>query len=149
MRTASLLPLLLLAAITVGCDEQNTATAPDVPSAELGPQLNAFDEHRARIIKDIWYCGMPDYNGDILYPLPHVNIITNSKNNNAHHICKAEGVANPTGKALVWDPYDDGVPYSDEPCWIWNGEDWLITMDWKQVISASGNATLYCHYKEE
>ena len=145
MRPFRILPLLAVVGLLAACHDQ-TPVAPD--NEVTAPLFNQSGEHAARVIHkgETEVCWMIDGNGEFVGPFSPINIITNGKNGNAHHICHAEGIANPTGKAIV----DKAKDYPGEECWIWDGDgNWLVTTDWKQIISASGHATLTCHYKNK
>ena len=59
--------------------------------------------------------------------------------------CKVTGVANSTGRAVHYDP-DNNPFFPGLQCGITDGEGgFLLTTQWKETVSASGNATLTCH----
>lgn len=90
-------------------------------------------------------CGMIDAGGEnVNVGVLDREIVTQSSNNNITWICKAE-FDNPTGKAIRYDainnPFPDISPlHCEDP--FGNR-----TTDWKEVISASGQATMICHFK--
>ena len=53
--------------------------------------------------------------------------------------CKATGVANDTGKAVLWYYYNAGLPCVD-------ARGTVFTLDWQETVSSSGVATLSCHF---
>jgi hypothetical protein len=138
---------LVIVGLLAACYERSQPVDP------IDAQFAASETQRALVIHkgETWWCGIADGNGEVVWPIYPVNIITHSHNGNAQHICHADGVANPTGRAIVWKPGDlpgvdvcgiVGVPGFELP----DPEDITITNDWKQVISASGHATLTCHF---
>jgi len=74
-------------------------------------------------------------------------VTTSSTNNNGVLVCKFNVDA--PGVAVHWDAYhafpgDDG----NNPTSCINDDASLITLNWKETISASGQGTLTCHFKE-
>lgn len=145
MRWKGTFLVLAVAGLLAGCEDQQPPLDP------VDVQLNASETHRALVIHkgETWWCGFLDGNGDVVWPLYPVNIITHSRNGNAISICHADGVANPTGRAIVWQPTGP-----DDVCGIVEGpgfefpdpEDITWTNKWQQVISAGGHAMLTCHF---
>ena len=94
-------------------------------------------------------CGMMGV--DELFFISHdVQIVeTQSSKTNVLFRCKSKGVANSTGSAVVYtsesNPFFSGIMCS---VWATSGE-LLLTTSWQQRVSASGNATLTCHFKTE
>ena len=157
MRANTFLALVIVGLLAACQDQQQPV---DPIDAEFNAFFDAAESHRALVIHkgETWWCGIYDGNLQGIFPLYPVEVITQSRNGNAVSICHADGIANPTGRAIVWKP--ENFPYYDE-CLIWNGEgdgfefppewppqDWYSTKVWKQVISASGHATMTCHYNE-
>ena len=66
-------------------------------------------------------------------------VITSSGNNNFK--CKAKGLSNSTGSAVIWNNANTGLL-----CGIDIGLEGTVTLtdDWKNTVSASGNVTLQC-----
>jgi hypothetical protein len=147
MRSNGTFLVLVIVGLLAACQDQQQLLAP------IDAQFDASETQRALVIHkgESFYCGFLDGNGDVVGPISPVNIFTHNINGNAVSICHADGVANPTGKAIVWKPGDG--PYTT--CAIiedyglnWPPDPELVTVteDWKQVISASGRATLTCHF---
>jgi hypothetical protein len=119
-------------------------------------------------------CSVLDGSGAFFPPdftLPcGTEVATFSNRMNAKISVQAEGVPNPTGGTVIWGPYNvggtewaaqfdgsipgfpvlSGPPF---PCFLL-GTDYdlanpLWTVKWKQTVSASGNASLVCHYSEK
>ena len=100
---------------------------------------------RATVFITLANCGMFDASGNNVSVLD-IEIITQSSNNNITWICQAE-FDNPTGKPIKYDAFNvPGIPPEYLPIMC---EDGLggFTEDWKEVISASGQATTTCHFK--
>lgn len=144
MRSSGSFLVLAIVGLLAGCQDQQQPLAP------IDAQFNASEEHQAVIIHkgETWWCGMLDGNGEVVWPLYPVNIITHSHNGNAHHICHADGVANPTGRAIVREaPPGALCGIVEGPGFEWpDPEDITWTNDFRAVISASGHATLACHF---
>jgi hypothetical protein len=154
-RLLALIPLLTIP--LVACTDQPTAAsdgdAVDVPTLSKGAVKNLPDPE----------CAVIDGNGDLFGVGCMQQLATYSRNGNAVAVVKASGVPNPTGKAVHWDAYNpgrglleiyvdiygllDGPPI---PCVIpdVNGDWTLWTLNWKGMVSASGNATMRCVYSK-
>ena len=76
-------------------------------------------------------------------------VITQSSNGNAKYVCKITDVPNDTGSALHYDYQwildNLGV---DFPCVYVEGSFVGISRDWRQIVSASGEAKLVCTFKD-
>lgn len=86
----------------------------------------------AIVIKDAG-CGMLDGDGGFVFTNATQAVITSSGQGKIS--CKVQGVANSTGRAVIWNFENTGLlcgTLSD------------ITAKWQNVVSASGNATLTC-----
>jgi hypothetical protein len=57
--------------------------------------------------------------------------------------CKAKHVANSAHAAVRYDT-DHNPLFPGLLCLVTDG---LITSDWRETMSASGNATIRCHFK--
>jgi|GEM_PF-4917941 len=77
-------------------------------------------------------CGVLDGNGGFALATGDI-VITSSGNGNMK--CKATGVGNSTGSAVIWNNANTGLL-----CGTAAG----VTDDWHNVVSASGNVTLQC-----
>lgn len=65
--------------------------------------------------------------------------------NNGHGLftCKASGVANSTGKAANYDANNNPLGFLVHCGQNLTGQ---LTADWNETVSASGEATLRCHF---
>jgi hypothetical protein len=107
--------VLLIAPATGGASGGNGAV-----------QLNGFD------------CGMVTGNGDFFtVDAPTKTVYTQKGSWN--ETCKATGVANDTGKAVLWYYNNTGLPCVD-------ATNNLYTLDWQETVSSNGIATLSCHF---
>ena len=90
-------------------------------------------------------CGLFDGNMNVVAPLNAKIAATQSANGNAMLQCKADNVPLGTSGATRWDYSNTGVA-----CGVLaqvNGQlQMQLTQDWEETISASGNATMTCHY---
>jgi hypothetical protein len=98
----------------------------------------ATANNAAVVIKD-GGCGLLDGDGGFASASSDQAVITSS--GNAILKCSVKGVANSTGQAVHYDsdnnPLGPGIPCSSAA----GG-----TIDWKEVVSAAGNATLTCKF---
>src|SRR3954453_7609877 len=98
---------------------------PAAPSG-LGPRVALAS---AAVVIRNSSCDILDGNGNgVVSDGSHTVIISNG---NGLLTCKATNVPNPTGRAVHWDAANTGYP-----CFTLAG----ITFDWKETISASGEA---------
>ncbi|RAH84239.1 hypothetical protein BO86DRAFT_377027 [Aspergillus japonicus CBS 114.51] len=82
-------------------------------------------------------CNLKDGNGNFQFADKAHAIITSSGNRNL--ICKAQVAAPASGKAVIYSGKN-----GDGSCNAAGG----FTNDWQETVSASGQATLTCHFKE-
>ncbi len=117
-----------------------SAVAAVMLGASIAPAANA-NPNSAFIKKGVG-CEIPDGNGGFVSTDDHNNIIvqTNSKTGRVNASCHADNVPNSTGKAVVTSGF---------LCTIYIPETWffVVTTDSKNVVSASGQATLTCKSK--
>jgi len=95
------------------------------------------DGNGAVVIDDV-SCLLFDGDGGTAPGTAHA-VTTPSKNGNVVVKCSAKGVDNSTGKAVQYDTDDN--PWGAGTACTWMGPS---TLDWKETVSASGNATLTC-----
>jgi hypothetical protein len=88
----------------------------------------------AIVIKD-FFCGLLDGNGNVFVTTTGtIDVITINGVENLR--CRASGVPNGTGSAVHWDFDNTGFL-----CGVLSGG---LTEEWKEDVSAAGNATLIC-----
>lgn len=90
----------------------------------------------------VW-CSVIDVSGEGTIIIPGVSLDTDSQNNNRHEVCKGD-IINPTGKVIHWNA--DNVKIGEPTCKSSDGT--RTTMDWHETISASGQVTMICHFKD-
>jgi hypothetical protein len=128
---------LVLAACALalpGCDQGSPTTA----TAPADASLAAGGSPRAAIVIRNAGCGLIDGAGGFVFADRDVTIATQSTRQNTTLICKVKNVSNPTGHAVRYDSENTGVE-----CGTFRGS----TTDWNETVSASGNATLRCHFR--
>lgn len=99
------------------------------------------DTYRAVVIKE-GACGLLDGNGAFVVTTDVMTVAAHSENGNSKLTCKAKDVPNDTGSAVIWDFGNTGGL-----CLIASPHGPIVTDDWQETVSASGNATLQCRYK--
>jgi len=133
----ALIPLVLL--VAVSCDDrpaepqlqESLLTAPSFDQAASGNPNAAFIDKNTG-------CGLFDGDGNLAVTNDARNVITSS--DKATHQCKIVGVPNSTGKAVHYD--SDNNPFGPGlECFIAGAG---FTTDFREVVSASGVATLTC-----
>ena len=92
----------------------------------------------AVVINPAGSCGVLDGNGGFTSTTDTQVVATYSKNGNTMLKCKAKGLANDTGRAAHFD-----YASTSTLCVI-GGPVPSVTSDWKETVSADGNATLIC-----
>jgi hypothetical protein len=97
-------------------------------------QVAKADNNGAAVYKDFG-CFLSDGNGVFVFVKTGTHSVEIT-NGNAVTICKASGVPNSTGKAVHWSFANTGGQ-----CFIAG----VLTTDWDETVSASGEATLRCH----
>jgi hypothetical protein len=98
--------------------------------------LGASEAQAQAIVINDQGCGLLDGDGNFVFASSDHTVITNSANGNCHLKCSVKGVGNSTGKAAHFDNASTGLP-----CGTACG----LTNNWRETVSASGNATLTCH----
>jgi hypothetical protein len=136
--------------ILTACTERPGATAPnDSPTAAISSPGASFRSKSPRAAVVIRNSGCVLFNGDgeLVLAARDIVIATQSTRRNTTLICKVKKVANSSGRAVRYDseqnPFGPGVA-----CGILRPpEDFVLTTTWSETVSASGNATLRCHFK--
>jgi hypothetical protein len=91
-------------------------------------------------------CMLIDGNGVAVSSSNVLTVSTPAENDNAMLKCKGKVTPPPNKMAMFYSPATPG--FEEIPCVI--SQDGLpigATSDWQQTLSASGMATLTCHYK--
>ena len=89
-------------------------------------------------------CGLFDGNAFIVFTTDSRSVSTQSQNQNAVLKCHASVTAPASGTAVRFDAISTGLACfiaSPLPPFI------IITNDWEETVSASGQATITCRYK--
>lgn len=89
-------------------------------------------------------CGVFDANLNVVAPLNAKITATQSENGNAMLQCKADNVpTSGSGGAVRFDYASTGAS-----CGVLDSNGQIqMTQDWEETLSASGHATMTCHYK--
>jgi hypothetical protein len=136
--------------ILTACTDRPGATAPnDSPTAAISPSDASFRSKSARAAVVIRNSGCVLFNGDgeLVFADRDIVIATQSTRRNTTLICKVKKVANSSGRAVRYDsgqnPFGPGTL-----CGILRPPgDFVLTATWSETVSASGNATIRCHFK--
>ena len=94
----------------------------------------AYGSGPALVIDDFG-CYLLDGDGQMAWTSSSHAVITNSENGNRVLKCSAKGLENSSGKAAHFDLKNTGYL-----CMAYG----VITADWRNVVSKSGNSTLTC-----
>jgi hypothetical protein len=139
----------LLAATTTGCGERPELTDPtENPSARTPFSSASFQaiSRRAAVVIRNNECRLFNGDGQLVLADRSIVIATQSTRLNTTFICKVKNVANSSGRAVRYDsdnnPFGPGVG-----CGILRPDQFVITTDWTESVSSSGNATIRCHFK--
>jgi hypothetical protein len=123
---------------TTACDQEG----PTEPASRLPSISLRSASPRAAVIIRNGGCALFDGTGAIVVADRDLSILTQNTGQNTTLICKVKGVANPSGRAVKYDsehnPFFPGLS-----CGTFAG----VTTRWSETVSASGNATLHCHFK--
>jgi hypothetical protein len=142
--------LVLLEVLNLGCEGAPTDLADTQGILTAATPAVAFQSTRARaavVIRDVG-CGLLGGDGEFVFADRAFIIATQSTRHNTTLICKVKNVANPTGRAVRYNSEHNPSGVGAE-CGIFRPPDEFVsTTDWTETISASGNATLRCHYKQ-
>jgi hypothetical protein len=90
----------------------------------------------AAVVAKDQMCGVMDGDGGFSGGLDSLTVTTSSGVTTV--LCKVKRVPNSTGRSVYWGFENTGIE-----C----GTEFGSTQDWQEHISASGNATLACHFK--
>ena len=107
-------------------------TAFAIPVAHAAPAV---------VINPDGLCGMYDGDGNSVTASNTQVVSTQNANGNVTFKCQITGVDNSTGKAVSYGYASTGVMCGiNDPV-----RGFTTTQEWKETVSASGNATLICH----
>jgi hypothetical protein len=149
-------PTMRLSAVVIGmavlaaCTERPGPTAPtDSPAVAISPAGASFSGSRSRLAAVIIRnsgCVLFNGDGDLVFADRDISISTQSTRQSTTLICKAKNLANSTGRAVRYDsernPFGPGTA-----CGILRPDGFVVTTAWSETVSASGNATIRCHFK--
>ena len=99
----------------------------------------ASAQNQGAIHIDQFTCSMLDGNGDFVTTSSSRAVVTQSANGNVNMACSADVDPSANGGAVHWGPDNTGGSKCGTP----GG----ATSDWRETVSASGQAKLQCHYK--
>jgi hypothetical protein len=142
--------LVLSSVFNLGCNTtpvEPTATQGVSTVAESHPPatFRSANAHAAVIIRN-GACGLIDGNGEFVFTDHEIVIATKSTRLNTTLICKVKNVANSARRAVKYtseaNPLAPGAA-----CGIARPDDFVVTTAWNETVSASGNATLRCHFR--
>lgn len=85
-------------------------------------------------------CFLLDGNGNIVLADSSHEVQTSSNQDNTIQTCSAKKVPNSTGTAVFYDFANTGF-------FCGTSDNSRFTTDWRETVSASGNAKLVCHFK--
>jgi hypothetical protein len=140
--------LVLNGVFSLACD-----TSPVEPAETQGVSTvaeprspAAFRSARAAVVIRNGGCGLIDGNGDFTFADRDFIVATQSTRLNTMLTCKVKKVPNPAGRALKYTSQDN--PFGPGAvCGIARPDFFVVTTEWTESISASGNATLRCRAK--
>ena len=91
-------------------------------------------------------CALFDGDGNLVFGEGGISVITSSANGAMMTRCRAGGLANSTGSAVVFtsenNPFGPGTK-----CGILTPTGLCFTDTWTNTISASGQGTVVCHFR--
>ena len=104
-------------------------------TALAGPGAGMASANSGALVIDDFGCRLLDGNGRITFASSSHAVITKSANGNRVLKCSVKEVANSTGKAAHFDRESTGY---------WCNAMGVITTNWHNKVSKSGNSTLTC-----
>lgn len=156
------LAMIIGLGFALACADSVTEPAADPPAPAFSANSNGAVVHHDEI-----GCSLIDANGNWYPPdfsLPcGLEVATYGDQAVSSLSAQAENVPNPTGQTIRWGPYNvegtdwaagypelTGPPY---PCYVlgteYLGGEPLFTVNWRIVITPSGNGSLVCHYSKK
>ena len=153
--------VLLAGGLLLACEQAPTATS-DTDAA--GVLFGRTNNNGARIwLPNYDHCAVVDGTGALFVPVAcTMQVATPSANAEATVVVHASGVPNPTGNTVHWGP--------ENPGWMWAGLFYVqfgllappypcaviladgsfgFTLDWRGIVTPSGEATVTCHYSDK
>ena len=121
----------------LGCDQ----AAPTDAGSPSDVSLRSARARAAIVIRN-GGCALLDGAGNIVLADRDLTVLTRSAGNNTTLICKVKHVGNPSGRAVTYDA-DHNPFFPGLGCGTAGG----TTLKWNETVSASGNATLRCHFR--
>ena len=94
-------------------------------------------------------CALFDGDGNLVFNDGGIIVITNSQTGRKKIQCTVKGVANSSGKAVHFDTDNNPFLPGLECGLVDDSGNLFLTTDWKETVSASGNAVLTCKFKDE
>ena len=146
LHTSSSLTLSLVVVSTslilAGCDQGSPTSA----TSPADPSFRSANTRSAVVIRNSG-CVLLDGDGAIASADRDIDISTQSTNQNTTLICKVKKVANSTGRALHYDSENNPI-FPGLGCSVLRPDGFVFTTDWNETVSAAGNATLRCRFKQ-
>jgi hypothetical protein len=139
----------LVCATLAACADQPGVTEPGAsPPPRSAEVRSLLASRRAALIIRNQGCVLLDGDGNVVAADRDFAVVTSSTLRNAMITCKARHVGNAAHVAVHYDT-DRNPLFPGLLCLVPTppGGDQLITSDWRENVSASGNATIHCHFK--
>jgi len=106
------------------------------------PLASVHATNNAAVVISNLGCGMLDGSGGSVSATGSQFVATS--NGNGLFTCSVSGVLNPTGHAVIWS-FAIASAFFGFPFYC-GGYSLGVTNDWHETVSASGQATLSCHF---
>ena len=147
MRLIPFACILLISGANIGCnaapvgpaDTHGLSTAAEAP---FGISFRSASAQAAVIIRNSGGCRLFNGEGQFVTADRDFKVSTQSTRQNSMLICRVKNVANSTGRAVRYTGKETGLQ-----CGILLPDRFVVTPAWTETLSASGNATLRCHFK--
>lgn len=120
-----------------GCDQ----ASPTAATSSSNASFRSGSARAALVIRNAG-CGMFDGTGEIVFAGRDFAVLTQSTRQNTTVICQVKKAPNSTGHAVKYDSEHNPL-FAGLECGTFLGS----TTRWSETVSASGNATLRCHFK--
>ena len=145
LRSWSCFALFLVVSMSLvlaGCDQSSPTSATSLAS----PSFKSTNRQAAVVIRNSG-CSLIDGDGAVVLADRDITIATQSANQNTTLICTVKKVANSTGHVVHYDSQNNPV-FPGIECSIIRPDVFVFTTDWRETVSAAGNATLRCRFKQ-